>query len=218
MAKTLTANDDKYPEVQGTIGSIPNEPGNGMPSHDDIRMAAHEMVALLEKRKKIAAEISAYRKGAKAKGITLGVLDEQVRLLEWTPEEVKKFYAERDWYAEAMAHPIGSQLELYGTEATPDPVREQLKWRQIGVKHGLAGKGWASEAPKECPPDCVQSYGEGHEEGQGIVRRAFQTRLEKANAAAADARSAPEPDDGQTDIETVANDDGDDAAHMQDAA
>lgn len=208
MAKKLEANDD-YPAVQGTIGNIPNEPDNGMPSHDDIRMAANEAVQWNEKRKKLNAEISAFRKGLKAKGIKLGVLDEQVRLLEWTPEEVKQFYAERDWFAEAMRQPVGSQLELYGTDATPDPVREQLKWRNIGFRDGLAGKGWANEAPKEAPFDCVQSYGEGHEEGQATVRRAFAARLERSAVEAVD-----EGDDEQIDIEGVANDDHPDAREI----
>lgn len=196
MAAQLKAapSGDEYPEVQGTIGSIPNEPSNGMPSHDDIRMAANEMVAWNEKRKKLNAEISSFRKGLKAKGITLGVLDEQVRMLDWTPEDIKKHYAERDWFAEAMRYPIGSQLELYGTDATPDPVKEQLRWRNIGFKDGLAGRGWANEAPKECPSDCVQSYGEGHEEGQATVRRAFEVRMLAAQGGANDDHPAPDED------------------------
>lgn len=205
------ANDNEaYEPIQGTVGSIPNEPESGLPSHDDIRMAANEMLVFIEQRKALNAKIGTFRKGLKAKGITLGVLDEQVRLLEWTPEEVKQFYAERDWYAEAMRHPIGSQLELYGTDATPDPVREQLKWRNIGFKDGVAGRGWANEPPKECPVTSCQSYGEGHEEGQATVRRAFQARMEQANATAAAARAAQEDedDDGRTDIEDAANDDG----------
>lgn len=212
MAKALKATDDEYPAEQGTIGSIPNEPANGLPSHDDIRMAANEMLGFIEQRKALTAKIGTFRKGLKAKGITLGVLDEQVRLLEWTPEEVKQFYAERDWYAEAMRHPIGSQLELYGTDATPDGVKEQLRWRNIGFKDGVAGRGWANEAPKECPSTSVQSYGEGHEEGQATVRRAFELRLTAANAAAA--APEPEPEDGQLDIEAAAND----AAATEDTA
>ena len=71
MAKKLEADNDQYPDVQGTIGAIPNEPDNGMPSHDDIRMAANEMVQWNEKRKKLNAEVSSFRKGLKAKGIKL---------------------------------------------------------------------------------------------------------------------------------------------------
>ncbi|MNR41594.1 hypothetical protein D3C85_1599970 [compost metagenome] len=113
-----------------------------------------------------------------------------------------------------MAQPVGTQLELYGTEATPDPVRIQLKWRQLGVKHGIAGIGWANEAPEDCPFDCAQSYGEGHEEGQATVRRSFELRLARNAAEATD----DEDDDGQIDIEDVANDHGDDTEHQQDAA
>jgi hypothetical protein len=212
MARTLKAvpDGDEYPAEQGTIGSIPNEPGNGLPSHDEIRMAANEMVAWNEKRAALNAQISGFRKGCKAMGITLGALDKQVRMLAWTPEEVKKDYEENQWYAEAMRHPIGSQLELYGTDATPDGVKEQLKWRNIGFKDGVAGRGWANEAPKECPATSVQSYGEGHEEGQATVRRAFEVRLTATNAAGAEAA----PDDDQIDIEDVAND----TAAQQDAA
>jgi hypothetical protein len=207
MAKTLTAvNDDEYPAEQGTVGSIPNELTNGMPSHDDIRMAVNEMLALIEVRKAHNAKISTFRKGLKAKGFTLGVLDAQIKLLDWSPEEIKKNYAERDWYAEAMRFPVGSQLELYGTDATPDPVREQLRWRNIGFKDGLAGRGWADQPPEGCAFDCVQSYGEGHEEGQATVRRAFELRLAQ-NAAASANDPAGEDDDDQTDIEDIANDD-----------
>ena len=216
------ANDnDEYPAVQGTVGSIPNEPpANGLPSHDEIRMAANEQVQWNLKRKALNDQISAFRKGLKAKGHILGKLDDEVRKLEWTPEEYKADRVASDYYAEAMAQPVGTQLELYGTEATPDPVRIQLKWRQLGVKHGIAGIGWANEPPEDCPFDCAQSYGEGHEEGQGTVRRAFQTRLEeaKATAAAAGDDEGDEGDDGQIDIEDVANDHGDDTEHQQDAA
>ncbi len=214
--KAVPDNDD-YPAEQGTVGSIPNEPSNGMPSHDDIRMAVNEMLTLIETRKAINAKIGTFRKGLKAKGFTLGVLDAHIKLLDWSPEDIKKNYAERDWYAEAMRFPIGSQLELYGTDATPDPVKEQLRWRNIGFKDGLAGRGWADQPPEGCAFDCVQSYGEGHEEGQATVRRAFELRLAQ-NAAAAANEPAPDDED-QIDVEDIiANDDGDDTGHTQDAA
>jgi hypothetical protein len=218
MAKTLKAvNDDEYPAEQGTIGSIPNEPSNGLPSHDEIRMAAHEQIQWNLKRKALNDQISAFRKGLKAKGHILGALDDEVKKLDWTPEEYKAARAATDHYAEAMAQPVGTQLELYGTEATPDPVRIQLKWRQLGVKHGIAGVGWANEPPKDCPFDCAQSYGEGHEEGQATVRRSFELRLAQNAAAAANDPAAEE--DEQVDLEEViANDDSDDSEHQQSAA
>lgn len=209
--KTPPPADDEYPAVQGTVGSIPNEPPeNGFPSHAEIQMAVNEQLSWNEKRKKLNAEISTFRKGLKAKGITLGTLDDKVRQLEWTPEEVKKHHDEQDWYAEAMRQPVGAQLELYGTDATPDPVRQQLRWRNIGFKDGIAGRGWADEPPKECPHDCHQSYGEGHEEGQATVRRSFEVRLAAAAAESANEGPASGEDDGQIDIEEVAaNDVGD---------
>lgn len=140
------ANDnDAYEPIQGTVGSIPNEPQdtNGLPSPDEIRMAAHDQVQWNLKRKALNDQISAFRKGLKAKGHILGKLDDEVRKLEWPPEEYKADREASDHYAQAMAQPVGTQLELYGTDATPDPVRIQLKWRQLGVKHGIAGIGWA---------------------------------------------------------------------------
>lgn len=149
---------------------------NGFPTHAEIQMAVNEQLAWNLQRKALNDKISTFRKGLRAKGITLGTLDDKVRKLEWTPEEVKKDHDEQAWYAEAMRFPVGTQLELYGTDATPDPVREQLRWKNIGHKDGLAGRGWSNEPPDGCPPECAQSYGEGHEEGQELVRRAFLDR------------------------------------------
>lgn len=170
--RTAVASQPEADEVE-RVERPPAPKGHNGPSHDDIRMAANKMVALQEEREQVNLKISKYRKTLKAEGFTLGVLDAVVKMLEWTPEEVKAHYAEREWYAEALRYPVGSQLEFFGTEATPDLVREQLKWRNIGLKNGLAGIGWPDQAPDGCPPECVQSYGEGHEEGAGMVRRAF---------------------------------------------
>lgn len=198
------ADDEAYEPIQGTVGAAPASKKNSRPSHEEIQMAAHEQVKWNAEREALKAKIGSFRKGLKLKGFALKKLDDEVRKLEWSAEELKDDREERDWYAEAMAQPIGQQLELYGTDATPDGVREQLKWRQIGVRHGLAGFGWANEAPENCPHDCHQSYGEGHEEGQATVRRSFELRL--AKAAAATPESPAEPDDGQMDIEGAAND------------
>jgi hypothetical protein len=178
MARKITDDADSAPP--------PAAIGHNRPSHDDIRMAVNEMVQWNVKRAELNAAISGFRKGLKAKGITLGVLDEKVRMLEWTPEEIKEHFAERDWYAEAMRYPIGAQLELYGDSSTPDPVKEQLRWRNIGFKDGLAGKGWPDQVPDGCPTECAAAYGEGHEEGQANVRRAFTARQQKGGVPTAE--------------------------------
>lgn len=196
---TEVVNDDEeYPAEQGTIGSIPNEPSNGLPSHDECRMAAHEMVQWNLKRDALNKQIGAFRKGLKAKGHILGKLDQEVRKLEWTPEEYKADREAADHYAEALSQPVGTQLELYGTAATPDTVRVQLKWRQLGVKHGVAGIGWANEPPQDCPFDCAQSYGEGHEEGQATVRRAFLVRQQALDAEPVEEDDTPALDTEET--------------------
>jgi hypothetical protein len=182
MARVLTE------ERAASHGIMPDPPTQGPagPSHDDIRMAARKMVELQVERENVSRKISAYRKSLKAEGFTLGVLDAVVKMLDWTPEEIKNHYAERNWYAEAMRFPVGSQLEFFGTDATPDAVKEQLKWKQIGFKDGVAGKGWANEPPKGCPPEAVQSYGAGHEEGQETVRRAYLEKQKTLQAVKPD--------------------------------
>lgn len=170
MARALTE------ERAAEHGITPDGKGRNGPSHDDIRMAVHEQLQWNVKRKALNDQISTFRKGLKAKGITLGVLDEGVRMLEWSPEEVKAHFAERNWYAEALRYPVGSQLEFFGSDDTPDAVNEQLKWRAIGVKDGIAGRGWPDQAPDGCAPDCTKSYGEGWEEGAEMTRRAFAER------------------------------------------
>jgi len=181
--------------------------GHNGPSHDDIRVAVNQQLEFNKQRKALNDEISTFRKGLKAKGITLGVLDEQIRMLEWTPEEVKAHFAERNWYAEAMRYPIGAQLELYGTDATPDTVKEQLRWKNIGYSHGVAGKGWPDEPPEGCPPECRPSYGEGHEEGAAIVRRAA--------AAALSSGAVGSPTEDAGDDEDAAPDAGENDAHAE---
>ncbi len=174
----------------------PPPAGHNGPSHDDIRMAAHEVVKLNAERKALGARISAYRKQLKAQGFTLGVLDAVITMLEWEPSEVKAHYAERDWYAEAMRLPVGSQLELYGDAATPDAVKDQLKWRNVGFKDGLAGRGWPDQAPDGCGPDMLQSYGQGHEEGQQTVLTAFAARNERRTSVMSDEPPADKPKRG----------------------
>lgn len=172
---------------------------NGFPTHAEIQMAVNEQVQWNLKRQELNAKISTFRKGLRAKGITLGLLDDKVRKLEWTPEEIKKDHEESAWYAEAMRFPVGAQLEFFGGENTPDLVREQLRWKSIGHKNGLAGIGWPDEAPDGCPPECVQSYGEGWEEGGALVRRAFAERQKGLQPLAPATADETGPDDGAAD-------------------
>ncbi len=188
------------------------------PSHDDIRMAANQMVALRAEREAVNTKISKFRKGLKAQGFTLGVLDAVITMLEWSPEEIKAHFAERDWYAEALRYPVGTQLEFFGTDATPDLVREQLKWRNVGFKNGLVGKGWPDESPDGCPPECDQSYGEGWEEGAGTTRRAF---LEKQKAlgpivpeGTGDGESDEDDDTEHQQVQADADNDADEAPEV----
>lgn len=210
MARELT-------EERAASHGITSDPQPGRnsgpgPSHDEIRMAAKRIVELQAEREAVTKKISTFRKGLKAEGFTLGVLDAVVKMLEWSPEEIKAHYAEREWYAEALRFPIGTQLEFFGTDATPDAVREQLKWKQIGVKDGIAGRGWANEAPKGCPPDCVQAYGEGHEEGQQITLRAFAEKKKVPPPA------PPEPEAKKTGVELDGLEDDEVDEALDDAA
>jgi len=172
------------------------------PSKDDIQMAVNQQLQWNVKRDELNAQISRFRKGLKANGITLGLLDATVKMLEWEPGEIKADFEERLWYAEAMRFPVGAQLELFGTEKTPEPVADQLKWRNVGYKDGLAGRGWPDEPPEGCPTECHQEYGKGHEEGAEIVRQAFLKRQEAMGPLGHDDDDGDDADDAGDESDT----------------
>jgi hypothetical protein len=150
--------------------------GDNGPSKDDITIAISEQVAWNEKRAMLNAEISSFRKTKKAEGIALGVLDDTVRMLEWTPEEIKAHFANERMYAEAAGLPVGTQIDLFGTGAQPLHEQEASKWFGLGKMHGLAGSGWPDEPPEGCPPENRQDYGRGHEAGAKELHAAIMRK------------------------------------------
>lgn len=148
-------------------------PGHNGPTDDELRIYVNGMVALALKRDALRAEVNAYRKTWKARGIELGAMDRRIRRLDWSNEEIKTDWSTERRYAEVLGQPIGTQLELYGAEGTPDALKEQIAWRARGRSHGLAGKGDPTKPPEGCPPECVQPYGEGWTDGQGETQQAF---------------------------------------------
>lgn len=158
--------------------------GDNGPSDDDITVAISEMVEWDKKRKDINAAIAAFRKNKKAEGITLGVLDETIRMLEWTPEEIKAHFAERGRYAQAAGMPVGTQFDLFGTSSQPQHEREASKWFSLGKMHGAAGFGDAHEPPDGCPPEHKPAYARGHEVGDKELNDAIARRKGKKVEAA----------------------------------
>jgi hypothetical protein len=147
-------------------------------THAEVQMAVRQQLAYNEERAALNKRVGGFRKRMKLKGITLGTLDRMIRMLEWTPEEIKADFAEAEFYAEAMRYPVGTQLELFGGDNTPDGVREQLKWGNIGYKDGLAGRGWPNEPPAGCPPECAPEYARKHDEGTQLVLAAIKHATE----------------------------------------
>ena len=148
----------------------------GVADEDDVRVYIRTMIAFNKRRKDLNAEIAAYRKTARGQGIELGQADHVIRMLEWKPEEIKTWFDNGRKYAEAMGMPVGTQLELFGDDRTPDLVREQLRWRGQGRIDGLAGRGSATQVPDGCPPEHRQTYGEGWHEGQKETQESFLRR------------------------------------------
>lgn len=167
------------PKSDKVVELHPGKTERNGPSHEQIQMAVHSMLEWLEKRNQINAAITKFRKGLKADGFTLSILDDKIKKLEWSPEEFLRHKAEDDHYSEALRFPVGTQLEMFGGINTPEPVKEQLKWRNVGYKRGLAGIGWPDDTPAGCPPECVGEYAKGHEEGSEIVRAAFLKRQQE---------------------------------------
>jgi hypothetical protein len=167
------APDDDKPEV---IREAPPPKGHNGPTHDDIIMAGNEMLKLWAERDAIADKIKTFRGILRGRKFVLGKLDANVKKLLWTPAEIIEDRAVDDHYAAAFHFPIGEVLqqgELFGTEKTPEPVREKMRWKQRGYSAGVAGLGWPDDAPSGCPPECKPDYAQGWEEGAEVVRLAF---------------------------------------------
>lgn len=107
------------------------------------------------------------RKNAKADGLTLGTLDRVISLMEQTPDEQRVYFSELHEYAEALhiAHvAIGAQLDLL--DHTPDPEVRSRDWHAKGFAAATTGKGVPGVPPDECPPEHVNDWLGGWNDGQ----------------------------------------------------
>lgn len=179
MAKKAGEGDNVVPiGAKASKASRKLEPGVGHngPSQDDVRHYVRKQIEFNNRRALLNAEISSFRRAAKLAGMELGVMDLMVKMLEWEIGEIKDAFRTRDFYAESLGFPVGTQLELFGADATPDHTREELRWRGKGRIDGIAGRGDATEPPDHCPPEFTQAYGEGWEAGQKETQESFLRR------------------------------------------
>lgn len=147
--------------------------GEGVLTDDELIVYVDGMRKLRSKETALKDEISTYRSQWKGRGVELQLMDRRMKRSDWTPQEIQTDWETERRYAEVLGQPIGKQLEVYGSDATPDAIREQIRWRAHGRMHGLSGKGDAAEPPEGCPPECQGPYGEGWVEGQGEAQAVF---------------------------------------------
>lgn len=124
----------------------------------DFDSAMKEQIGLNAQRATLNAKISKARKGFKANGIELGKLDATIRMLEWSPAEVREHFAVEQQYARLAGLPIGTQVDMFA-HAEDDEVAK-IDWTSRGYSDAMLGK--KAEVPKGCPPEHQQDYLNGH--------------------------------------------------------
>lgn len=180
-AAGTAAKEGRAPKTGG--GGSHSLPGANGPSDDVCRAYVKQLNELDAKIEVLKKERSGIRKIAHGAGIELGLMDRRIKRQMWSPEEIQKDWSTERRYAELLGQPIGTQLELYGNEKTPEALKEIIRWKAIGRSHGLAGKGAPETPPDGCPPECRQPYGESWVEGQKETQDSYLRAAEKPAAA-----------------------------------
>lgn len=109
---------------------------------------------------------SKMRKQAKAAGIELGHMDEVIAMAEWEPGEIREHFRIQQQYAEWMALPVGTRLDLL--KGVPDAALSDFDWQAKGFAAATTGRGAFGEAPDDCPADQVQNWMKGWTRGQAF--------------------------------------------------
>lgn len=125
--------------------------------------ALNTMVRLNAERATLNAKIGKARKQMKADGIVLGKLDATIRMLAWSPEEIRDDIDTTLRYAAYAGFSIGhlaegAQVDMFG-HATDDEIAD-ADWRARGRADALRLK--PASPPDSCPPERRNAYLEGH--------------------------------------------------------
>lgn len=129
-----------------------------------VHDALKQMASLNLERAALNAKISKARKQMKADGIELGPLDATLRMMEWSPSEVREHFDIQQRYARAARLPIGTQIDLLSD--VDDATVTAGDWNSRGFSAATTGKGVPGVPPKECPPEHHQDWLAGWNDGQ----------------------------------------------------
>lgn len=100
--------------------------------------AVRDITSLAAIVKNANENLKAARKRHKGNGIELKILDEAVRMTEWSRGEVREYLGTRSRYYELMGLPVGHTMDMFKT--TPDHVVQQVEAEALGKTAGLLGK------------------------------------------------------------------------------
>lgn len=124
---------------------------------------------LKDKETQAKANYAAGRKAAKADGINLKDLDEVMKYMNLTDEEIVAKMNTRIEYMGFMDMPIAEQMELFDITFDPEPKSEEeliAKAREEGEIAARSGKGaFQSDNPYEAGSPQGQAWLEGWHEG-----------------------------------------------------
>lgn len=136
----------------------PPEIGDNSQEEKHFRDALVRQIALNEERNELNGRITKARKEMKAKGVVLGKLDSTIAMLNWSPAEVREYFAVQARYARYARLPVGTQLDLMELADDADVVKAD--WISRGYAAGISGK--PGTPPDNCPPENHQDFMEGY--------------------------------------------------------
>lgn len=131
---------------------------NGHDEAEAFNRAMRLMIPLIAERAEMNAHITSVRKGIKADGISLGHLDAAIKMLTWSPGEVREHFATAQRYARLAGLPLGEQVDLFA-HAEDDTVAT-ADWVSRGYSDAMLGK--PATIPDGCPQENHQDYLRGH--------------------------------------------------------
>jgi len=160
-----------------------NEPTEGLFLNEvaDIRLIMGEVELAKTALKNAKGKLKDRRNLAKEKGVVLGELDEALGALETERVDLLAREERRRLYFMWLGLPI---LELDGSKARTAAEDPAADWRKRGDTAGRLGN--ARDIPEGCPPEHIQDFLKGWEDGQAVLGDKFLSRAVKQDVENAD--------------------------------
>lgn len=120
--------------------------------------AVRDITALSATVKAANDQLKAARKRHKANGVELKVMDEAIRMAEWSRGEIRDHLATRARYFELMGLPVGQTMDMF--KMTPDSVVQEIEAEAMGRTAGILGK--PARLPEGFSGGIAQAWLKGH--------------------------------------------------------